>query len=306
MSRYLANRLLQLVPLAFIVTLLIFTIFHVLPGDAAAIFGSEGASPETVELIRTRLGLDRPLHVQYLDWVFNLVRGDMGNSFLDGRPVLPVLMGRFPATLYLALASMLVTILIGVPAGVISAVKQNTIWDRLTRLVSLIGLSMPTFWFGLILMLVFSYQLKWLPLGGYGSWRHVILPAFALGTTLAATVMRLTRSSILEVVREDFVRTARAKGLSEGKVVVKHVLRNALIPVITITGLQIGALLGGTVVIETVFRWPGVGFLLYDRMINRDVPFVMGSLFVFAVVLGLINLITDLSYALVDPRIRYS
>lgn len=306
MSQYLGSRLLQLIPLAFIVTLLIFTIFHVLPGDAAAIFASEGASPETVELIRSRLGLDRPLHVQYLDWVLNLLRGDMGNSFLDGRPVLPVLASRFPATLYLAVASMLVTILIGVPAGVISAVKQNTTWDRLTRVVSLIGLSMPTFWFGLILMLVFSYHLKWLPLGGYGSWKHVILPALALGTTLAATVMRLTRSSVLEVAKEDFVRTARAKGLAEPKVVYKHVLRNALIPVITITGLQTGALLGGTVVIETVFRWPGVGFLLYDRMINRDVPFVMGSLFVFAVLLGLINLITDLSYALVDPRIRYS
>ncbi len=215
-------------------------------------------------------------------------------------------MSRFPATLLLAAASMVITILIGVPSGIVSAIKQNSIWDGVARLVSLAGLSMPSFWFGLVLMLIFSYHLKWLPLGGYGSFKHVILPAFALGTTLAATVMRLTRSSVLEVVQEDFVRTARAKGLSDATVVRKHVLRNALIPVITITGLQVGALLGGTVVIETVFRWPGVGFLLYDRMINRDVPFVMGSLFLFAVLLGVINLLTDLTYAVVDPRIRYS
>ncbi|MBS3948625.1 MAG: ABC transporter permease [Dethiobacter sp.] len=256
-------------------------------------------------LVRKEMGLHRPIYLQYFHWLAGILRGDFGESFRTGRPVWEELTVRLPATLELALAAMLVSLVIAIPAGIISAVKQYSLLDNAAMLGAMIGVSMPNFWLGLLLSLAFSLQLDWLPVFGRGELRHLVLPALTLGTGMAAVTTRLARSSILEVLRQDYIRTARAKGLTETMVTNRHVLKNSLIPVITIVGLQFGALLEGVVVVEIIFAWPGIGRLLYDSIFARDYPVIQGCVFLIAVMYVMVNLLVDISYAWLDPRIRY-
>lgn len=305
MIQYLIRRILQVIPVLFIVSIVVFSLMWIIPGDPAQLMAPDDASQEEIAIIRKAMGLDRPLIVQYGEWVFNILRGDWGISLYRRRQVLPELLSRMPRTLELALASMLVSLVVAVPAGVLSAARQDTFLDNIGRIVSLLGLSMPNFWVGIMLMLLFSLHLRWLPASGRGTLSHMILPAITLGTSMMAQVMRVTRSTMLEVIRQDYIRTAWAKGLTERVVIYKHALRNALISVITVVGLQMGYRLGGTVIIEQVFAYPGIGRLTYQSMLQRDIPLVMGGLILFALLFCIVNIIVDMTYALVDPRIRY-
>ncbi|KUK27111.1 MAG: Glutathione transport system permease protein GsiC [Acetothermia bacterium 64_32] len=296
----------------FAVSVLTFLMVHLVPGDPARVMAGIDASQEDIELMRKKLGLDLPLHVQYLRYIGAVLRGDLGESIRTGRPLAESLLARFPATAELAVISLLIALLIAIPAGVISATKANTVWDYLTMTTAVLGVSMPSFWRGLMLMLLFSLTLRWLPASGRGepflSWewlRHIILPSLTLGLGAAAMLSRLTRSSLLEVLNQNYVTTARSKGLSERRVVMRHALRNALIPVVTMAGMQFGWLLGGTVVIESVFAWPGIGRLLVHSIFARDFPVIRGGVLLMAASFSLINLAVDLLYGLLDPRIRY-
>ena len=316
MWRYVLQRLLALIPVVFIVSIVTFAFIHLLPGDpVVALMGPEAgnASPERIEARRHELGLDRALVVQYVDWVGNAVRGDLGVSAVTNQKVSEALSDRFPVTLHLALASLLVAVIIAVPAGITSAYRRNTPLDRVLTILALTGVAMPSFWLGILLILLFAVQFQWLPPSGFVSittdplecLRHLVLPAIALGTVQSAVIMRQVRSSLLEVLREDYVRTARAKGLNERKVIVGHALRNAMLPVVTVVGIQVSALLGGSVVVETVFAMPGLGRYAVDAIFIRDYPVVQAVVLVTALVVVLSSLMTDLSYALLDPRIRY-
>lgn len=296
----------------FAVSVLTFLMVHLVPGDPARVMAGIDASQEDIELMRKKLGLDLPLHVQYLRYIGAVLRGDLGESIRTGRPLAESLLARFPATAELAVISLLIALLIAIPAGVISATKANTMWDYLTMTTAVLGVSMPSFWRGLMLMLLFSLTLRWLPASGRGepflSWewlRHIILPSFTLGLGAAAMLSRLTRSSLLEVLNQNYVTTARSKGLPERRVVMRHALRNALIPVVTMAGMQFGWLLGGTVVIESVFAWPGIGRLLVHSIFARDFPVIRGGVLLMAASFSLINLAVDLLYGILDPRIRY-
>jgi peptide/nickel transport system permease protein len=302
---YLVRRLLFLVPVVLGMTLVVFLMLHLSGGDPAIALAGDDASPEVLSVIRQRLGLDRPLHVRYLAWVGGLLRGDLGTSLIDGRPVLPTIARALPATMVLMAGAMVVAVGIGLPAGVLSALNRHSAIDHASRLFALAGVSIPGFWLGLILILLLAYHWPILPLAGYGTLRHLVLPSLTLGTAMAALLMRLTRASLLEVLREDYMRTAYAKGLSRGRAVFKHALRNGMLPIVTAIGLEIGILLGGTVIVESIFSWPGIGRLAYVRMLQRDAPMVMGNLLIYGVIFGVVNLLTDLSYALLDPRIRY-
>lgn len=306
MLQYAIWRIVQIIPTVIGVSLLVFFLIWLIPGDPAQLLASEEASAQDIADIREALGLNRPLIVQYGDWMWGVVRGDWGTSLYRRRPVLPELMDRLPATLELALASMLISLVIAIPAGVISAVKQNSWWDNVARVGSLLGLSMPNFWVGIMLILLLAYQFRIFPASGRGTWLHVVLPALTLGTSMMAEVMRVTRSTMLEVIRQDYIRTAHAKGLVGFVVTYKHALRNALISVVTVVGLQLGFRLGGTVIIEQVFAYPGVGRLAYQSMLQRDIPLVMGTLLLFALLFLLINVLVDLIYAWLDPRIHYA
>ncbi len=275
------------------------------PGDPAQLLAGEFATPETLADIRQRFGLDQPWHVQLGLYAANVVRGDLGQSVRTRKPVTYELRQYFPNTLRLTLGAMLVALLIGIPAGIIAATRPGTIFDLLAMLGALIGVSMPVFWFGLMAILIFSVQLGWFPVAGTGTLWHLVLPAITLGTGTAAILARMTRSAMLEVLSQDYIRTARAKGLAGRVVVFKHALRNALIPVVTITGLQFGGLLEGAVITETVFAWPGIGQLLVGSILARDYPVVQGAVLLIAMVFILINLIVDLLYGAIDPRIRY-
>ncbi|MEO6042428.1 MAG: nickel ABC transporter permease [Tepidiformaceae bacterium] len=316
MWRYVLQRLLALIPVVFIVSIVTFAFIHLLPGDpVVALMGPEAgnASPERIEARRHELGLDRALVVQYVDWVGNAVRGDLGVSAVTNQKVSEALSDRFPVTLHLALASLLVAVIIAVPAGITSAYRRNTPLDRVLTILALTGVAMPSFWLGILLILLFAVQFQWLPPSGFVSittdplecLRHLVLPAIALGTVQSAVIMRQVRSSLLEVLREDYVRTARAKGLNERKVIVGHALRNAMLPVVTVVGIQVSALLGGSVVVETVFAMPGLGRYAVDAIFIRDYPVVQAVVLVTALIVVLSSLMTDLSYALLDPRIRY-
>lgn len=305
MNRYLVRRVFHLVPVLLGVTTLTFLLLHLTPGDPALLLAGQDATGEVVKEIRSRLGLDQPIHVQYLQWMRKTVRGDLGTSLFDDRPVLPTILSHLVPTLLLLATSMGIALAIGIPIGIVSAVRRNSWVDGVARLMALLGISMPSFWLALMVILAFAYHIRLLPVAGYGTWAHLILPSVVLGSALAAPLMRLTRSSMLEVLSEDYVRTARAKGLGEARVLYYHALKSAFLPIVTIIGLQVGALLGGTVIIETVFSWPGIGRLTYIRMIQRDYPMILGNLLVYALLLSLINLAVDLFYAFVDPRIRY-
>jgi peptide/nickel transport system permease protein/oligopeptide transport system permease protein len=305
MTTYIARRLLAVIPTLLGVLLAVFLMVRLAPGDPAQLLAGEFATPETLADIRQRFGLDQPWHVQLGLYAANVVRGDLGQSVRTRKPVTYELRQYFPNTLRLTLGAMLVALLIGIPAGIIAATRPGTIFDLLAVLGALIGVSMPVFWFGLMAILIFSVQLGWFPVAGTGTLWHLVLPAITLGTGTAAILARMTRSAMLEVLSQDYIRTARAKGLAGRVVVFKHALRNALIPVVTITGLQFGGLLEGAVITETVFAWPGIGQLLVGSILARDYPVVQGAVLLIAVAFILINLIVDLLYGAIDPRIRY-
>jgi peptide/nickel transport system permease protein len=302
---YILRRLLLTVPVVVGVSVLIFLIIRLIPGDPAVAIAGVHASNEYIEQIRKDLHLDRSLPIQYLIFVRNLARGDLGYSTMSRRPVVVELRERFPRTVELTLLAMAIASVIRISAGIISATRRYSVFDNMSMLVALFGVAAPVFWLALMLQLLFAVHLGWLPATGRGTFRHFILPSLTLGMATAGLIARITRSSMLEVLRQDFITTARAKGLSEKVIIYKHALKNALIPVVTIMGLQFGILLGGAVLTETVFAWPGVGRLLVDSILARDYPVVQGAVLVLAVSFVLINLFVDLIYAFLDPRISY-
>jgi peptide/nickel transport system permease protein len=296
------------------VSLLVFAVMHLSPGDPAAIMLGAQATREDVERLHRDLGLDRALSVQYARWMGRVLQGDLGRSIPLGREVLPEVLVRFKATLILTGGALLVALVIGVPAGIVSATRQYTWLDRLSMGIAVTGVSLPVFWTGIMLIIVFSLTLRWLPSagmfspygGGFGDllW-HLVMPAVTLGTASAAALARMTRSAVLEIVRQDFVRSARAKGLGEGAVVGRHVLMNALNPIVTVLGIQVGTLLGGAILTETVFSWPGLGSMMVRAIQARDYPLVQGGVLLIATTFVVVNLLVDLLYAVFDPRIRY-
>lgn len=303
MILFLFKRLLQTIPVIIGVTVVVFLIMQMVPGDSAQVLAGEGASEEMIESLRVEYGLDKPLHIQYLDYVGGLMKGDMGTSLKSSKPVYNEIMTRLPITVELAIYSTIITIVLGVIAGIISAVRPNTFADMAIMVIALLGISFPSFFLGFILMFVFSVELQWFPVGGWDSVKHMVLPSIALGTSGAAIVARMTRSSMLEIVRQDYIRTAKAKGLRNHLVVYKHALRNALIPVITVVGLQFGALLGGTVLIESVFAINGLGRLIVDSIRMRDLPMVQGGVLVASLIFVLVNLVVDILYKFFNKRI---
>jgi len=305
MLTFVVRRLLLAVPVLLGVVFVVMLTIDLLPGDAVTLMLGEHATKDAVAALREHLGLDKPFAVRYLDYVTRLARGDLGRSIQQNRPVARELADAWPATLQLTIAALLIAAGVGIVAGIVSAVWPNSVFDAIARLASLFGLSMPIFWTGLVLIVVFSLWLNWLPVGGAGSLSHLVLPAVTLALPSVAMVARMTRSSVLEVLREDYVRTAWAKGL-EGRIVVyKHALKNALIPVVTIVGGQLGVLLAGTVVVETIFALPGMGRLTVEAILFRDYPVVQTNVMLVAGTLVSLNLLVDLTYAWLDPRIRY-
>jgi ABC-type dipeptide/oligopeptide/nickel transport system permease component len=304
MLAFLTGRLLQAIPVLFGVSLAVFLMVHLIPGDPAALIAGNEATRADVETVRQSLGLDRPLPVQYVSFVGKALTGDLGKSFRTGRPVLEEIMPRYLNTMALGAIALAIAVLFGMASGIVSAVRRHTAFDNTALILSLAGVSMPTFFLGLLLMLVFSVWLGWLPLSGKDTWLHYILPAITLSTASIAIVSRVMHASLIEVLHEDYVRTARAKGQRESLVIWRHAVRNALIPVVTVAGLQLGYLLGGAVVTETVFAWPGLGRLLVQSILARDFPVVQAAVLLLATTFVAINLLTDLIYGLLDPRIR--
>lgn len=304
MYKYICKRILMMIPVIIGVSLLVFLVLKMTPGDPARVVAGSEADEATVEQIREELGLNKPVLQQYADYMLNLLHGDMGTSYTTNKPVAEEILARMPTTFILAFAGVFVAVLIGIPLGIISATKQYSILDYISTLLALGGVAMPNFWLGLMLILLFSLKLGWLPSGGGDSWTAYVLPAITLGVGATANFMRTTRSSMLEVIRQDYIRTARAKGAGEGRVVMHHALRNAMIPVITVIGLQIGTLLGGAVVNETVFSLPGLGTLMINAINQKNEPVVLGCLITFAIIFSLVNLLIDILYAFIDPRIK--
>ncbi|MBI4278402.1 MAG: ABC transporter permease [Armatimonadetes bacterium] len=305
MWQYIARKLLIAVPTLLAVSLIVFTVIRLIPGDPARILAGDFATPETVAEIRAQWGLDRPLPVQYGVYLTRLVRGDLGRSIVSGQPVRREIVRRYQVTVGLAVLGSLVAIAMGVLAGVMGATRPYTAWDYGAMALALTGVSTPIFWSGLLLILLFAVTLNWLPSGGVGSPTHYVLPAVSLGYFTAGVVARQARSSLLEVLGQDYVRTARAKGLGERAVVYHHALRNSLIPVITVIGIQFGRMLGGAILTETVFSLPGMGSYLILAIGQRDYPVVQGVVLTFAASFVLINLAVDMGYAFLDPRIRH-
>ncbi|MBW4520375.1 MAG: ABC transporter permease [Scytolyngbya sp. HA4215-MV1] len=332
---YLTKRLLSLLPVLLGITLLVFAFLHLIPGDPAVVLSGERATPEQLASLRTQLGLDQPLPLQYLAFLGNLLRFNLGNSIISGIPIAHEIQTRLPASFELTVSAMLVALVLGIPAGVLAAVQKNRWLDNLTMSSSLIGVSLPVYWLGLLLVYLFAVNLHWLPPSGRLSveagfnfqpitgfyvldallrldWRtladvlvHLVLPALTLGTIPLAIIARITRSAMLEVLSQDYIRTARAKGVPEFRVFFQHALKNALLPVSTVTGLQFGSLLGSAILTETIFAWPGIGSWIYDGILARDYPVVQGGVIFVSIAFVLINLLVDLSYALLDPRIQY-
>ncbi|HAX90166.1 MAG TPA: peptide ABC transporter permease [Cyanobacteria bacterium UBA11370] len=335
MVQYIGKRLINLLPVLLGITLLVFTLLHLIPGDPAVIILGERATPEQVAALREQLGLNQPLPLQYLTFLWNLVRFDFGTSIISGIPIIDEIRTRWPATFELSVAAIIVAIALGIPIGVLAAVRKNQLADNLSTIGSLVGVSMPVYWLGLLLIYLFAVNLNWLPPSGRISIEtglnfqpitgfyvldallqfnikllqdvlcHLILPALTLGTIPLAILARITRSAMLEVLSQDYIRTARAKGVPERWVILKHALKNALLPVVTIIGLQFGTLLGGAILTETIFSWPGIGSWIYEGILARDYPVVQGGVVFVSVSFVLINLLVDISYALLDPRIKY-
>ena len=291
------------------VSILTFSIVHLVPGDPAEMIAieryGEEVTEDVIEHVRIELGLDKPVYIQYLRWLGNVLQGDLGISSRTGHPVLDEIMVRFPATLELAIVSMIISLIISIPIGILSAIKQYSTIDNVSMFGALIGVSIPNFWLGLLLILFLSVHLGIFPVFGRGGIEHLILPAITLGTGMTAITTRLIRSSMLEVLNQDYIRTARAKGLKEIVVIGKHALKNAMIPVVTIIGLQFAALLDGTVIVEVIFAWPGIGRLLVDSVFARDIPMIQGGVLFSAIIITTVNLLVDISYTYLDPKIRY-
>ena len=304
MHRYIIKRLLMLIPVLLGVAFIIFAIMIVAEGDPVYQVAGPDATEEQLEALREEMGLNGSLIERYFRYILNLLRGDLGTSYVSKMDVMKLYLQRLPNTLKLASLAMFVAVIISVPLGIVAAVNQNSWKDTLAMILALLGLSMPNFWLGLLLMLLFSLKLGWFPSGGAEGFRSVVLPAVTVGVGLAALLTRTTRSSMLDVLRQDYLRTARAKGVSERKVVYHHALRNALIPIITIFGVQFSNVLGGSVLAETVFAWPGVGRLVVDAIDQRDIPTVTGALIMTTMLVTIVNLLVDIVYAYVDPRIK--
>ncbi len=304
MRSYLLRRLWQAVLVLFGVSVVVFLILH-LTGDPAALLLPPDASAEDVVRFRKAMGFDDPVAVQYVRFLKGALRGDFGESVRHGEPAMDLVLERLPATFELAGAGLLLALCLAVPAGIISAVKRNTPIDYFSTVVALMGQAMPTFWLGIMLILVFSVRLSWLPSSGRGDLQHLILPAVTLGLFTTARITRLTRSGMLEVLGQDYIRTARAKGVSEHPVVWKHALKNASIPIVTIVGIELGTLLGGSVITETIFAWPGVGRLSVQAIFNRDYPVVQAAVFILASTFVFLNFLVDVAYTWLDPRIRF-
>lgn len=309
MYKYVLKRLLMLIPVLLGVTFIVFFILNLSPGDPAAMILGDQASAEALEMKREELGLNDPLLVRYGNYIWDMLHGDLGVSYKNNLSVWDQVIERFPNTTILAIAGILVALVIGIPTGIISAKKQYTAIDNCSMVLALIGVAMPNFWFGLLMVIIFSLTLGWLPSQGMGAGgvdllKSLVLPALTLGTGSAATITRMTRSSMLEVIRQDYISTARAKGVSEKKITFRHMLRNAMIPIVTAVGLQFGTLLGGAMLTETVFSWPGLGRLMVDSIKSKDIPMVLGSVIFLAIMFTVVNLIVDLIYAFIDPRIK--
>lgn len=285
-------------------TTLVFFVIQ-LTGDPAIILISPNATPEEIADFRSKMGLDQPLVVQYAAFLQHAVKGDLGQSFRQHQPALEVVLERVPATLELASFAFLVSIVVGIPLGVIGAWRHNSLWDRLSMVFALFGQSVPVFWLGLMLLLVFGVQLGVLPVSGRGSWAHLVLPAVTLGLYSVARITRVTRNSLLETLHQDYTRTARAKGVTDRRIVLRHCLRNAAIPMLTLAALEMGVFLGGSIITETIFSWPGMGRLMIQAIQYRDFPVVIAGVFVFSVMIVALNILVDVAYAMLDPRITY-
>jgi len=312
MTRFVARRMLQMIPVLFFVSVIIFVLINLVPGDAARLFLGEEAPPDALAALRHELGLDRPLYTQYLRWVGGMLRGDFGHSFKDNRKVLATVLQKVPVTGELTIAALLIAWTIAIPAGVVAAWRRRTAVDYSASAAALTGLSIPNFWLGIMLIYLFAVHLRWLPASGFVplsqdpalNLKTIVMPAFVLGVVLAAVVMRQLRSSMLEVLSADYVRTANAKGLGGRVVLIRHALRNAVIPVITVMGIQMGTLLGGAVITETIFALPGLGRLAVESIYGRDYPMLEGVVMFSALAVLAINLAVDIVYSLIDPRIK--
>ncbi len=305
MLRYFIKRLIGIIPILFFVSIFIFMFVHLIPGDPARLVAGKDASLQDVKAVQRELGLDKPLYSQYVNFVTNIVQGDLGISLKTKRSVFDEIAQRFMPTFWLTFWSMVWAVIFGLLVGVISATKRNKWQDYLGMFGAVSGISLPSFWLGLMLIQLFSVHLGWLPTGGNDSWKSYILPSLTLGAGVAAVIARFSRSSLMDVLKEDYIRTGRAKGLKENTVVWGHALKNSMIPVITMTGLQFGFLLGGSIVIETVFSWPGLGRLLIDSVSFRDYPVIQAEMLLFGLEFILINLFVDLLYGFLNPQIRY-
>jgi ABC-type dipeptide/oligopeptide/nickel transport system permease component len=301
---YLVTRSLQSLLLIWLATLVVFLLLHITPGDPATLILGDQATPEQVADLRRSMGLDRPLHAQYGRFLTHAVRGDFGLSIRAQQPALSYVLARLPATLQLSAGAFAFAVLTGIPLGMLAAMKRLSLWDHGSMFVALLGQSMPVYWLGLMLIVIFAVHLRWLPASGMGQPQHLVLPAFTLGTFLIGLIIRLTRSSMLDVLHREYIRTARAKGLSEHIVLVRHALKNACLPVVTVLGLQMGTLLGGAVITETVFAWPGMGMVTVTAIHQRDYPVVQSAVLVLAVLVVLINWGVDMVYHCLDPRMR--
>lgn len=312
LPKYMVRRLITTIPTLLAVTFLVFSMIHLMPGDPIkAIFrqepGDDGEiTPEVIESLNKKFGFDKPLPEQYVRYMWKLFQGDMGRSTIYSRPVLKIILEKIPQTAELALTAMIFAVLIGVPLGIISAARRGKWADTIAMLIAMFGVSMPNFWFGLIAIMLFAVTLGWLPSSGTGGIEYLILPAITLGTSAAAIIARLTRSSLLEVLQEDYINTARSKGVRELKVLWVHALRNSLIPVLTIVGLQFGSLLAGTIVVETVFARSGLGILMITAVTSKDIQLAQGLILIIAVIYIVVNMFVDMLYAVLDPRIEYS
>jgi peptide/nickel transport system permease protein len=305
MAHFLLRRLLLTIPVLLGVATLVFSLIHLVPGDPVQAMLGESASPEEVAIVRHTLGLDQPLHLQYWAFLKGAVHGDLGVSLRTNEPVSRAIADRMPATVQLAIAAMCLAVFVAVPLGIIAAVRAGTSVDYAATTLALLGISMPNFWIGPLLAILFSITLGWLPVSGSGTPAHLVLPAITLGAPLAAVLARMTRASVIEELRELYVLAARARGVSRARAVLRHAFRNSLIPIVTVLGLQMGAVLTGAVITETIFAWPGVGRLLIQSINFRDYPLVQGCILLIAVTYVAMNLLTDLAYGFLDPRIRY-
>src|SRR5690606_9407849 len=304
MRTYLAHRLLLSLLAVWGVATLVFFVLRVIPGDPATMFAGPSAPSTQIEAVRTRLGMDRSMLSQYVDYTGDIAMLNFGTSYRWNRPVLELIVERIPATALLATAALVIAVVVGLPFGLVAAAQRGRWADRVISVTSLVGQALPNFWIGIVLILVFSANLRLLPSSGIGTWKHLIMPAFTLSLPLLGVLVRLVRAGLVEVMNEDFIRTARARGLSDGTVIIKHAGRNILIPVITMIGLQFAQMLGGTVVIETVFGWPGLGRLLVDAVGTRDYSIVQAAIVAIALAYTVVNLVVDLTYGVLDPRVR--